>query len=299
MKGPFIFLCPEITRENAVTLIKWLKDDVVRKYLSDSNNTSQSIEQTIARVNLPVLTHLFNQNGRFYMAYNKQNIPMGFVRLVKKGTDFEIVIVIGDQNNWGKKLGTSTIRESMKVAFFELRAQKVIAKIHKENKRSIQAFINSGFLLQSETAALKVFTITMDHYLKSIKEKASKPSEIYITEIDRDRLKKLIESEMHKDLEGEINKATVINHKKISKDIITMNSRALLDIDDEEMEVSLVYPKDANFDAKKMSVCSPVGTAILGYREGDTIQWKVPDGTTEIHIKKILYQPEAAGDYHL
>jgi regulator of nucleoside diphosphate kinase len=44
---------------------------------------------------------------------------------------------------------------------------------------------------------------------------------------------------------------------------------------------------------------SPIGTAIIGYGEGDNIEWEVPNGRTEILIKKILYQPEAAGDYHL
>jgi regulator of nucleoside diphosphate kinase len=44
---------------------------------------------------------------------------------------------------------------------------------------------------------------------------------------------------------------------------------------------------------------SPIGTAILGYKEGDRITWEIPSGTIEIFIKKIIYQPEAAGGYHL
>jgi len=72
MTEPFIFLSPEVTRENALTLIQWLKDEEVRKYLSDPQDVSSNIEQVINRVHLPVLTHLFNRGGRFYMAYNKQ-----------------------------------------------------------------------------------------------------------------------------------------------------------------------------------------------------------------------------------
>ncbi len=308
MRGPFIFLCPEITKENAKTLMGWLNDQDVIRYLSDSPEVSQNIEQIIDKIHLPNLTHLFSQDGRFYMAYDKQDTPVGFVRLVKKGVDYEIVIVIGDRNNWGKKLGKSTIRESLKIAFFELRAQKIIAKIHKENNRSILAFLRAGFSLQTETPMLKTFTLTMDRYLKLIQEGPAIPAEIYITEMDRDRLIKTIASEQHKSkasdqsiqsLEGEINKAIVVNQRQVPKDVVTMNSRALLHFDNEEKEVSLVYPNEANLDANKLSVCSPVGTAILGYREGDIIEWEVPSGTTEIYIKKILYQPEAAGDYHL
>jgi len=307
MREPFIFLSSEITRENALTLMAWLEDENVTRYLSDSQNVSKAIEQTISRINLPVLTHLFNQDGRFFMAYDKQNAPVGFVRLVKKGADYEMILVIGDSNNWGKKLGTGTIRESMKIAFFELRAGKLIAKIHAENKRSVRAFQSCGFLPESETPTLKVFTITIDRYLKSLKRKPA-ASEIYITEIDKSRLKDLIYIEQNskksqnpslKELEGEIERAVVVNPRQISRDVVTMNSRALLHLDDEEMEISLVYPRDADWNTQKVSICSPIGTAILGYKEGDVIDWQVPDGTMKIHIEKVLYQPEAAGDFHL
>lgn len=84
MKEPFVFLCSEITRENAMALIKWLKDSEVTKYLSDPKDVSNDIEQVVQRTNLPVLTHLFNRNGRFYMVYNRHKVPVGFVRLVKR-----------------------------------------------------------------------------------------------------------------------------------------------------------------------------------------------------------------------
>lgn len=305
---PFIFLSPEITRENAFTLIEWLQDDEVIKYLSDPHNISSSIEQVLNRVNLPVLTHLFNHNGRFFMACDRHNVPVGFVRLVKKGDETEIVIVIGDRKNWGKRLGASTIRESMKIAFFEFRSQKLIAKIHKDNKRSIKAFINAGFTMEQETSSTKRYSITMEEYMRLIREKARERDKIYITEIDRDRLLKIIRQEIHfgedsgntiEDLEREINRAIVVDPYQLPDNVITMNSRAVLNLDGDDMEVSLVYPEDADFARNKLSIFSPVGTAILGYSEGDIIKWEVPSGIMEIQIGKILYQPEAAGHYHL
>jgi len=65
------------------------------------------------------------------------------------------------------------------------------------------------------------------------------------------------------------------------------------------MMITLVYPDEADITENKLSVLSPVGTAILGYRVGNIIKWDVPEGVAEIHIKELLYQPEAAGDYHL
>ncbi|HOT00980.1 MAG TPA: transcription elongation factor GreAB, partial [Acidobacteriota bacterium] len=37
----------------------------------------------------------------------------------------------------------------------------------------------------------------------------------------------------------------------------------------------------------------------IGYAVGDVIEWPVPGGTRRIRIEQILYQPEAAGDFHL
>lgn len=196
----------------------------------------------------------------------------------------------------------------MKIAFFDFRAQKIIAKIHKENTRSIQAFINNGFKVEKESNSLKTFTITIEQYLMHIKGGTVMAARIYITETDKKRLEKNIESVLHsgempdksiRDLEHEISRAVIVDSKQISSDVITMNSRVLLHLDGEEMEVSLVYPEDADLNDKKLSVFSPVGTAILGYNEGSVIKWEVPAGVIKIHVKKVLYQPEAVGDYHM
>lgn len=133
-------------------------------------------------------------------------------------------------------------------------------------------------------------------------------SDIYITNIDRDRIKKILDKmfeskqppdESVKKLGGELSRAVVVDSQQVPRDVITMNSKALLQLNDENIEVSLVYPDDADLSAMKLSIFSPIGTAILGYKEGNTVEWQVPSGTSKIHIKKILYQPEAAGDYDL
>ncbi|WP_454696546.1 GNAT family N-acetyltransferase [Achromobacter aegrifaciens] len=303
MNKPFISLCPEITRTHALTLMDWLEDERVTCYLSDSRHVSRFIEQAIDRTQLPILTHLFNQGGRFFMAYDRHDVPVGFVRLVKTGPDCEIVLVIGDCDNWGRNLGASTIREGMKLAFLDMRAQKLIAKIHPDNARSLKTFLRTGFLLESETPTLKSFSMTAGRYLRLLREGAVGDStDIYITEIDKARLKSLIELEQGPtivELEHELERAIVVTPQQVARNVVTMNSRALLQLDDEEMEVALVYPEDADSTAGKYSVCSDVGAAILGYQEGDAIDWRISDRTRRIGIRKVLYQPEAAGDFHL
>ena len=132
--------------------------------------------------------------------------------------------------------------------------------------------------------------------------------QIYITETDYDRLKELISEALiegmqgdisFKDLENELKKAKIVDVTLLPRNVITMNSKILIDLNGYEEEVSLVYPQDADLIENKISVLSPIGIAILGYGEGDTINCEVPSGVMDIHIKSILYQPEAAGDYHL
>lgn len=303
MNGPFISLSPEITRADALTLIEWLKDECVTRHLSDSAHVSRSIEQVIARVQLPILTHLFNQGGRFFMAHDRHDVPVGFVRLAMTGMDCELVLVVGDSRNWGRRLGAAAIREGMKLAFLEMRAEKLIARIHPDNARSLRAFERCGFLLESEAPALKSFAMTSAHYRRFLREApAGHAAEICITEIDKDRLSRVValahDSSVF-ELEHEIERAMIVEPRQVAPDVVTMNSRALLHLDDEEMEVTLVYPEDADHRAGKLSVCSDVGTAILGYREGDAFDWRMPDRTRHIRIGKVLYQPEAAGNFHL
>jgi regulator of nucleoside diphosphate kinase len=303
MNMPFISLCPEITRANALTLMAWLEDEDVTRYLSDSHDVSRSIGQVIERVQLPILTHLFNQGGRFFMAYDQHDVPVGFVRLVKTGQDCEMVLVIGDRDNWGRKFGAAAIREGMKIAFFEMRAERVIAKIHPENVRSLSAFLRSGFLLDGDTPVMKSLVMSAARYLRLLREyPAVHAPEIYITEIDKARLRDLLDLELGADifeLEHEIERAIVVDPRQVTQDVVTMNSRALLEVNDEAMEIALVYPEDADERSGKLSVCSGIGTAILGYKEGDVFNWRMPNRTCRIRIGKVLYQPEAAGHFHL
>ena len=133
---------------------------------------------------------------------------------------------------------------------------------------------------------------------------------IYITNTDQQRLKKLIDKEKEFNtgnkeylinLEQELDRANMVTSQEIPPDVITMNSEVLLkDLDtEEEMIYTLVYPDEADLLNDKISVLAPVGTAILGYRIGDVLEWKVPDGVVRLKVEKLLYQPEAAGDFEL
>ncbi len=133
---------------------------------------------------------------------------------------------------------------------------------------------------------------------------------IYITEKDRERLDELlmmtgISNDRDRgdwsSLETELKRATVVNADQIPDTVVTMNTRLVFqDLDDDsKMAVTLVFPSEADIDHGKISVFSPIGTALLGYKKGDIIEWAVPGGKRRVRIEEVLYQPEAAGDHHL
>lgn len=134
--------------------------------------------------------------------------------------------------------------------------------------------------------------------------------QIFITDFDLQRLQDLIENASRRpsrdgrhleDLGQELLKAEVVDPAGIPPDVITMNSRVCLSdmVSGEELIYTLVFPGDADLESGKISVLAPIGTAMIGYRTGDRITWRVPSGIKKLKVKKILYQPEAAGDFHL
>ena len=131
---------------------------------------------------------------------------------------------------------------------------------------------------------------------------------IYITQVDADKILGLLwsagatdyrVSPYLKKLKEELNRAIIVEPQQIPADVITMRSTAILrDVDTgEEMNYTLVFPEDADLEQGKISVLAPIGTGMLGYRVGDTFEWDTPSGKRVIHVERIIFQPEAAGDF--
>ncbi len=97
-------------------------------------------------------------------------------------------------------------------------------------------------------------------------------------------------------LAGELRRARVVPRSQIPRDVVTMNSTVRLrDLEsDEEETYTLVYPEDADIEADRLSVLAPIGTALLGYRAGDVVEWPVPAGVRRFRVEKVLYQPSSA-----
>lgn len=133
---------------------------------------------------------------------------------------------------------------------------------------------------------------------------------IFITASDKEKLEKLIKDareynlakkEYIYKLEQELLRAKVVKPEETPNDVITMNSQvSLIDLETgEEMIYTLVFPDQADLSNNKISIFAPIGTAILGCKVNDVIEWQVPGGVAKFRVNKILYQPEAAGDFGL
>ncbi|HEY8535595.1 MAG TPA: nucleoside diphosphate kinase regulator [Vicinamibacterales bacterium] len=126
--------------------------------------------------------------------------------------------------------------------------------------------------------------------------------DIYVTEDDYERLENLVAATGGRDkahveqLAEELDRAHVVPASEIPPDVVTMGSQLeLKDLDTGEvLTFTLVFPFQANFEEGRVSVLAPLGTAVLGYRAGDVVEWTVPGRTRRLKIERILYQPEAA-----
>lgn len=122
--------------------------------------------------------------------------------------------------------------------------------------------------------------------------------EIRLTERDMLRLRELIDDAKRgdprkaaelRDLEAELDRATLVPDDELPGDVVRMHSEALLvDVETgEELTCQLVFPSEADIERMRVSVLAPVGTAILGFRTGDRFEWRVPSGTRHLMIKDV------------
>ncbi|WP_026461260.1 nucleoside diphosphate kinase regulator [Adhaeribacter aquaticus] len=128
---------------------------------------------------------------------------------------------------------------------------------------------------------------------------------MYLTKEDYQKLIQLIQVKKHQQdfspsihrLKQELNRALLQPAESIPPNVVTMNSRVRVkELNSRnEMTVTIVYPNEADFNAGKISILSPLGTAVLGSQEGDEVVWTAPYCKFIYRVKEVLYQPEAAG----
>ena len=135
--------------------------------------------------------------------------------------------------------------------------------------------------------------------------------QIYITRNDLARLEELLrtarsfseerDSDYLGQLEALLEGSYTVSAREVPADVVTMNSRVRLTSADggSSTVYTVVFPADADAARQRVSALAPLGAALLGCRVGQDAVWETPEGTRRLRVAEMLYQPEAAGDYHL
>jgi regulator of nucleoside diphosphate kinase len=132
---------------------------------------------------------------------------------------------------------------------------------------------------------------------------AGRPA-IFVVEDDARRLAFLLSGDREdghdqahlRELRDELERAIIVAPRDIPPGVITMNSLiTVLDLTGgSRREITLVYPHEAEPASGRISVLAPLGTALLGYREGDEVEWLMPGGIRRLRIESVRSDDEAA-----
>ena len=119
--------------------------------------------------------------------------------------------------------------------------------------------------------------------MKKIKQQlmiSSKDYEVIMAWIKRRLGKVTFNKEDAKELETEIKKATLVDKEKLPPDVVRLNSTVIIKEEKQkkEIQVTVVTPEKADIRQRKISIMSPIGTALIGFRKGHKISWQVPSG---------------------
>jgi len=128
---------------------------------------------------------------------------------------------------------------------------------------------------------------------------------LFLTQSDHQRLTALLQAARRDKLEDpihlnnlaqELDAATIVSPEEVPEDLVTLHTRMKLEFPDSYRTIScqIVLPTELNLSAARVSVLSPLGTALIGRRVGDDVEYAVRGLPRSVHIAGILYQPEAA-----
>jgi regulator of nucleoside diphosphate kinase len=122
---------------------------------------------------------------------------------------------------------------------------------------------------------------------------------IYITDRDHKRLQDLVKTakeyneedkEYLNNLQNELDKATLIEEIRLPSGIVAMYSCVeIYDVSSKEtLRYSIVFPEEADIDQQKISILSPLGTALIGEKEGTEIEIKLISGKRKFIINRVI-----------
>jgi len=99
------------------------------------------------------------------------------------------------------------------------------------------------------------------------------------------------------ELAEELERARIVESSEVPADVITIHTRIrVLDlVSGERRDLTLVLPHESDASASRISVLAPLGTALLGYRSGDEVEWQMPGGLRRLRVESVRPPAEPPG----
>jgi len=96
------------------------------------------------------------------------------------------------------------------------------------------------------------------------------------------------------ELQSELKKAKIVEREEFPIDVVRLNSTVKIKAEDHDkiMEIILVTPDKADIKENKISIMAPVGTALIGFRQGQKVKWAVPGGKKTFTIVEVKNRVE-------
>jgi len=92
-------------------------------------------------------------------------------------------------------------------------------------------------------------------------------------------------------LVGELESAQVCDDADMPKDVIRFNTTLTIGSENGWRKTfKLVMPKESDVKTDKISILTPMGAAVMGYAEGDSITWEFPAGEQKLTIEKVVQE---------
>lgn len=92
-------------------------------------------------------------------------------------------------------------------------------------------------------------------------------------------------------LVGELDRASVVPQQKLPESVVRLGSVVKFDtVDGTSRTFTLVLPSEANIEAARVSVLTPIGTALIGLNEGQSIPWRSRDGQEHVLLVRSVRQ---------
>ena len=119
---------------------------------------------------------------------------------------------------------------------------------------------------------------------------------IYISRDDYSKLRRLLATTLHfpgglalRRLREELDRAAVIDPAGLPAGVVTMESTVAFEdlATGETEEYTITFPDRADVERNRISILAPIGTALIGCRMGDVVNWPTPGGIRKLKIRRV------------